>query len=213
MHAVAIDFETANEQRTSACSIGLSWIENGVVVGTEEHLIRPPDMRFNSFNTAIHGIRASDVENEPEFDEVWYRLRDRVEGRLLIAHNASFDISVLRHTLRHFGLTAPLCPYLCTVMLSKKAWPDLSAHRLNVVSDHLGITLRHHNAGSDAEACARIALAATSTMGVASLFDLEKAAGLTFGRLTPDGYTPCKGGPPPRRRPRPAPAPVAVGES
>lgn len=202
MHAVAIDFETANEQRTSACSIGLSWIEDGEVIETEEHLIRPPDMRFNSFNTAVHGLRASDVENAPAFDQIWGSLRERVAGRLLIAHNASFDMSVLRHTLAFFNMVPPACPYLCTVMLSKKAWPDLGAHRLNVVSDHLGIALNHHNAGSDAEACARIALAASARLGALHLSDLEKAAGLTFGQLLPDGYTPCRGGPAPRRKPR-----------
>lgn len=79
MQAVAIDFETANESRTSACSIGVAWIEDGRVVETEEHLIRPREMRFNPFNTAVHGLRAEDVAGAPEFPEVWHRFARRLE--------------------------------------------------------------------------------------------------------------------------------------
>lgn len=201
MQAVAIDFETANESRTSACSIGVAWIEDGHVVETEEHLIRPREMRFNPFNTAVHGLRAEDVAGAPEFPEVWRRFARRLEGRLVLAHNASFDISVLRHTLDDYGLAWPACSYLCTVVLARKAWPQLSAHKLNYLADHLGIALDHHHAGSDAEACGRIALAATRVLGLERLADIAAATGITLGRLTPGAYSPCKGGnPPPRRR-------------
>ena len=169
MKAVAIDFETANESRTSACSIGVAWIEDGRVVETEEHLIRPRELRFNPFNTAVHGLRAEDVAGAPEFPEVWRRFDRRLEGRLVLAHNASFDISVLRHTLDDYGLVWPACTYLCTVVLARKAWPQLAAHKLNYLAAHLGIALDHHRAGSDAEACGRIALAATRVLGLERL--------------------------------------------
>ncbi|PWC34767.1 exonuclease [Azospirillum sp. TSO35-2] len=200
-HAVAIDFETANETRTSACSIGVAWIENGRVTATEEHLIRPRELRFNSFNSAIHGIRAGDVADAPEFPEVWGRLRERMEGRLILAHNAAFDISVLRHTLTDYGLDWPDCAYLCTVVLARRAWPTLTAHKLNHLAEFLGIALDHHHAGSDAEACGRIALAAARELG---LFGLAEVAGtgISFGRIAPGGYTPCKGGKAAPRRPR-----------
>ncbi|UKJ73672.1 3'-5' exonuclease [Azospirillum brasilense] len=200
MQAVAIDFETANESRTSACSIGVAWIEDGRVVETEEHLIRPREMRFNPFNTAVHGLRAEDVAGAPEFPEVWHRFARRLDGRLVLAHNASFDISVLRHTLDDYGLVWPACSYLCTVVLARRAWPQLAAHKLNYLADHLGIALDHHRAGSDAEACGRIALAATSVLGLERLADIAAATGITFGQLAPGGYSPCKGGNPPRRR-------------
>lgn len=199
-HAVAIDFETANESRTSACSIGVAWIENGRVTATEEHLIRPREMRFNPFNSAIHGIRADDVADAPEFPAVWARLRERLDGRLILAHNAAFDLSVLRHTLTDYGLVWPVCPYLCTVTLARRAWPTLTAHKLNHLADFLGIALEHHRAGSDAEACGRIALAATQELGLSGLAAIPKGAGITFGQLTPDGYTACKGAKAPSRR-------------
>lgn len=197
--AVAIDFETANELRTSACSIGVAWIENGRVTATEEHLIRPREMRFNPFNSAIHGIRADDVADAPEFPAVWAGLRDRLEGRLVLAHNAAFDLSVLRHTLTDYGLDWPACSYLCTVVLARRAWPTLTAHKLNHLADFLGIALDHHHAGSDAEACGRIALAATRELGLFGLAEIAKATGIVFGELAPAGYTPCKGGKAPRR--------------
>jgi DNA polymerase-3 subunit epsilon len=192
--AVAIDFETANETRTSACSIGVTWIEDGRVTSTEEHLIRPRELRFNPFNSAIHGIRAEDVADAPEFAAVWAGLRDRIDGRLILAHNAAFDLSVLRHTLSDYGLAWPACSYLCTVVLARRAWPALTAHRLNHLADFLGIALTHHRAGSDAEACGRIALAATRQLGLDSLADIPAATGITAGRIAPDGYSPCKGG-------------------
>ncbi|WP_372397466.1 3'-5' exonuclease [Azospirillum sp. HJ39] len=197
-HAVAIDFETANETRTSACSIGVAWIEDGRVTATEEHLIRPRELRFNSFNSVIHGIREGDVLDAPEFPEVWAALRDRVQGRLILAHNAAFDISVLRHTLTDYGLDWPDCDYLCTVMLARRAWPALVAHKLNHLADFLGIALDHHHAGSDAEACGRIALAATRELGLGGLAEIP-GTGISFGRIAPGGYTPCKGSKAPRR--------------
>ena len=204
--AVAIDFETANELRTSACSIGLAWIEDGHVTATEEHLIRPREMRFNSFNSAIHGIRADDVADAPEFPAVWAWIGDRMAGRLILAHNAAFDLSVLRHTLTDYGLDWPVCSYLCTVVLARRAWPTLGGHRLNHLADFLGIALEHHRAGSDAEACGRIALAAAQVFGLGSLSEIAAATGIIPGQLAPDGYSPCKGGKAPRRRATAEPA-------
>lgn len=206
MKAVAIDFETANESRTSACSIGVAWIENGAVTGVEEHLIRPRELRFNPFNTAVHGLRAEDVAEAPEFPEIWGLIRDRLEGRLVLAHNASFDLSVLRHTLSDYGLLWPSCSYLCTVILARRAWPRLAGHRLNHLAAFLDIALDHHRAGSDAEACGRIALAAAGELGLQSLSEIQQATGIQFGRLTAVDYSPCKGGRTVRRRPSPAAA-------
>jgi DNA polymerase III subunit epsilon len=97
-------------------------------------------------------------------------------------------------------LAWPVCPYLCTVTLARRAWPTLSAHKLNHLADFLGIALEHHRAGSDAEACGRIALAATQELGLDRLAAIPKGAGIIFGQLTPDGYTACKGAKAPPRR-------------
>lgn len=201
MTVVAIDFETANETRTSACALGLAWIEDGRVVATEEHRIRPREMRFLPMNVAIHGIRPEDVADAPEFPELWAALSPRLGGALVLAHNASFDLSVLRHTLDDYGLAAPCCDYLCTVIVARRAWPELPRHRLNVLADHLGLALDHHRAGSDAAACGRIALAAAGVLGAARVADIPAVTGIRPGRLAPGAHTPCHAGSrPPRRR-------------
>ncbi|NYZ16292.1 3'-5' exonuclease [Azospirillum sp. RWY-5-1] len=194
MRVLAIDFETANERRDSACALGVAWIEDGRVVATEEHLIRPREMRFLPMNTAIHGIRAEDVADAPSFAELWRELGPRMEGALVLAHNAAFDLSVLRHTLADHGLGHPSCAYLCTVIVARRAWPELSRHRLDTLADHLGLALDHHRAGSDAEACGRIALAAAGVLGAARVAEIPAVTGIAPGRLTPDGYSACRAG-------------------
>ncbi|WP_162306070.1 exonuclease domain-containing protein [Oleisolibacter albus] len=187
---VAIDFETANESRASACAIGLAWIENGRVVRTEEFLIRPPELRFTPFTIAVHGIHPDDVRDAPEFPEIWLRLLPDLDGALLLAHNASFDMSVLRAMLQQYGLWVPEHSFLCTLVAARRLWPDLARHKLNYLAWHFGIELDHHKAGSDAQACAEIALRAMEHVGAADIRTLAAAAGLAFGSLT-EG-TPCR---------------------
>lgn len=98
MRVAAIDFETANEQRSSPCAIGVAWLEDGVLTDVTTHLIRPHDMRFSGFNISIHGIRPDDVQDAPEFPEIFHQLASRLQGATVIAHNAAFDMSVLRST-------------------------------------------------------------------------------------------------------------------
>ena len=104
MNFIAIDFETANEKRCSPCSIGIVVVKNGQVVEELHHLIRPKEMRFMPINIGIHGIRPAMVENELEFDKVWEKIKDYFQGNLVIAHNASFDISVLRNTAELYNI-------------------------------------------------------------------------------------------------------------
>ncbi|MDR3435046.1 3'-5' exonuclease [Telmatospirillum sp.] len=192
MRVIALDFETANEGRASACAVGLSWIESGTLVRTEQRLIRPKDMRFSSMNIAIHGIFPEDVADQPEFPEVWSEFIAKEPISLLLAHNAAFDMSVLRASLDLYGIAWPSFSYLCTVKVARAIWPDLPNHRLSTVAEHLGVDLIHHQAGSDAQACAAIALAAMNETACADLFELPAAIGITLGSLCADGYQPCR---------------------
>jgi len=199
MKVIALDFETANEQRSSPCSIGLAWIEDGEVARIEHHYIRPPGNRFASFNMAFHGIRPEHVADADEWPDVLERLRPELEGALVLAHNASFDISVIRRTSEHYGVRPPGFDYTCTVQVARSVWPDLPSHKLNVVCGHLGVDFAHHDAAADAYACGRVALAAASLNAVSHVRDLPGRLGMTLGRLDPDGYTPPKGAPRYRR--------------
>ena len=104
MNFVAIDFETANEKRNSPCSIGIVVVKDGKIVDRIYHLIKPKEMRFLPINIGIHGIRPRMVENELEFDKVWEKIKEYFNNSLVIAHNASFDISVLRRTLELYKI-------------------------------------------------------------------------------------------------------------
>jgi DNA polymerase III subunit epsilon len=190
---VAIDFETANEQRASPCSIGLAWIDNGRVVEVEHHYIRPVDLRFSSRNIAIHGIEADHVRHAPEFPDVLDLIRPRLRGAMIIAHNASFDISVMRRTCELYDVLCPEFDYVCTVQVARSVWPDLPTARLPVVCDHLNISLSHHDAAEDARACALVALAATELSGARDVRDLPAAIGMSVGRLSGYDYWPCRG--------------------
>ena len=155
---VAIDFETADQGADSACAIGLVKVSGGAIVERRVHLIRPP--RPNFMFTHIHGIRWSDCADKPGFAQLWPTLTPMLAGaRFLAAHNASFDSRVLRACLQAARLPMPEIPFLCTVALARKTW-NLRPTKLSDCCDFLGIELDHHEALSDAEACARIVLAA-----------------------------------------------------
>ena len=115
MNFIAIDFETANEKRNSPCSIGIVEVKNGNVVEKVHHLIKPKEMRFMPINIGIHGIRPKMVENELEFEEVWNKIKHYFDDNLVIAHNAAFDISVLRKTLELYKIEMPKFNYICTM--------------------------------------------------------------------------------------------------
>ncbi len=162
---VAIDFETADRGFDSACAVGLVRVEQGKIVGRVHELIRPPRHAFEW--THIHGITWADVAEKGAFAEVWPRVARILDGvEFLAAHNARFDERVLAECCAAARLSPPPQPFLCTVTLARRTW-RLRRANLPTVCAHLGIALRHHEALSDAEACARIVMhaAARSTDG------------------------------------------------
>lgn len=155
---VALDFETADYSRDSACALGLVRVENHQIVERAYCLIKPPRRKF--VFTYIHGITWEDVANQPTFGELWPSFSPMLAGiDFLAAHNASFDRSVLHKCCEKAELEPPSIPFRCTVQLARQTW-NIYPTKLNNVCDHLGITLKHHQAASDAEACALIVMAA-----------------------------------------------------
>lgn len=201
MRAVAIDFETANETRASPCSIGLAWINDGVIESVEHHYIRPLGMRFAPFNIAFHGIGPDQVRDADEFPALLSKLAPRLKERTVLAHNAAFDISVVRNTCDVYGLPYPEFDYLCTVKLARQSWRELTSGKLNDVCAHLGIQFRHHDAAEDAYACAAVALEAMKATGATCLNSLATLTDVTFGRLNTDSYSPCSSPAPRTARP------------
>jgi DNA polymerase-3 subunit epsilon len=180
---VAIDFETANERRDSACALGLAVVGDGRVTRTASWLIRPPEMRFDWRCTRVHGIRARDVADAPEFADVWLEVATYLNDGRLLAHNASFDMAVLRAMLAAYGMETPDVRYACTLAMARRAWPDLPRHRLDTMCEHFGIELVHHDAASDARACACLAILATEQVGAQDVASAVRAMGIRTHRL------------------------------
>lgn len=166
---VALDFETADQGRDSACSLGLVRVENQQIVEQVQYLIRPPRSTFRF--TYIHGIRWQDVMNQPSFAEHWDSMRSILQGaEFFAAHNASFDRGVLHHCCDVAEIQRPPQQFVCTVQLARQVW-NIRPTKLPNVCEYLGIPLIHHQALSDAQACAQIIIAA------------QQQAGLSFSKL------------------------------
>ena len=154
----AIDFETADYGRDSACAVAVVRVEGQAIVDRAHYYIRPPRSGF--VFSYLHGISWSDVVDAPTFGQLWPSLQTQLAGvEFLAAHNASFDRSVLRMCCERAHLSAPSHAFQCTVRLARAVW-NIYPTTLPDVCRYLRIPLRHHDAGSDAEACARIVIAA-----------------------------------------------------
>jgi DNA polymerase-3 subunit epsilon len=190
---VALDFETANGLRGSICAVGLAWLEGDEVVRTFESLVKPHRSCdwFDPMNIAIHGIRPEMVADAPEWGELWEEIAAAIDGAPVVAHNAAFDLSVLRRGLDLYELAYPELEYLCSCKLAREIWPELPNHRLDTVCGHIGYHFNHHRAGDDAAAAASALAAMRRATGSADYRELATRANVNFGRLFPGGYTPC----------------------
>lgn len=154
----AFDFETANFQSHSACQLGVAIVKAGQIVMEKSWLIRPPSKLF-AFSY-LHGITYAMVKNQPTFSELWPEIRPFFEQQILAAHHADFDVSVLTATLAYYGLMMPRSYVIDSLAVARSAWPKLKDHKLPTVATYLKIALNHHDAVSDAKACAEIVLRA-----------------------------------------------------
>lgn len=165
MDFVAIDFETANYSRNSACSIGLVKFVGNKKVDEWYSLIRPPRLFIRPDFTEIHGLTADDVRDAPRFGEVWQNGACDFIGKMpLVAHNAGFDMAVLKATLEHYEIDVPHLHYFDSLMISRKVWQDLERHALTFLGKYFGIEYDAHNALADAETCGKIILLAAQKL-------------------------------------------------
>ena len=160
MRIVALDFETANSNLASACSLGITIYNDGELIDNFEWYFKPHH-RYNFFtNSHIHGIYEEDVANESEFVFYYDELSTILEDSIIVAHNAMFDIGVLNALCDVYGLDHFKNRYLDTVQISRIVYPELYNHKLDTVSNYLCINLNHHNGMSDSFACMMILLKA-----------------------------------------------------
>jgi DNA polymerase-3 subunit epsilon len=155
----AIDFETANYERTSICSVGIVIVKNGKITDKIYYLIRPRPNFYCSWATDIHDISYYDTVNEPEFPEIWKVIKPKIKNLPLVAHNSPFDAGCLKAVHDLYEISYPNYEFHCTYRAAKKKFPNLENHQLQTVAKHVGFDLEnHHHALADAEACAIIAL-------------------------------------------------------
>ncbi|MFD1019160.1 exonuclease domain-containing protein [Thalassobacillus hwangdonensis] len=192
MNFLALDFETANSSRGSVCSIGIVEYENGQLKNEYYRLVKPKRNYFSSFNINVHGITPEDVADAPEFDELWESdIKKMLEGRLVVAHNAQFDMGVLRAVLDQYGMSYPMLAYNCTVNISKKTW-HLPSYNLKTVANHIGFRFSHHHALEDAKASAEILMNAKHALAASDEKDLIEKTGTTNGMMFDSGYEPAR---------------------
>ena len=153
----AVDFETSAYARASACAVGVVQVRGGKIADTFYTLLKPPPHPHWNF-TEIHNITRAMVENAPTFPEVWSRLQSLISAGPFVAHNVSFDWGVLTQTLDYYSLPGPEVDRICTFRLAQRKCPQLVRHDLSTVAAHFGIVLNHHQAASDARACAEVAM-------------------------------------------------------
>ena len=152
---IAFDVETPNRWGNRICSIGLSYIQNGAVAWTKNYLINP-ETAFDIRNSWIHGIYEEDVAQCPAFPEVWREIRPLFFSGVAVAHNAAFDLRVLRQTLASYDIEEPPLSYVCTLCISRREIKGLPNYRLPTLCQYVGCDLLHHDSGSDSRGCAEI---------------------------------------------------------
>ena len=154
---IVFDVETPNRYNNRMSAIGISVVENGRI-GDEFYSLVDPEQPFDWFNTKLTGINEETVFDAPAFPELWERIEPVMSSGILVAHNAGFDLGVLRRCLSGYEIEwKPSVKGLCTVVMRRKLIPGIS-HRLNDMCDYYGICLNHHHADSDSRACAEILL-------------------------------------------------------
>jgi DNA polymerase-3 subunit epsilon len=180
MHFAAIDFETASHEPDSACQVGVVVVEDGSIAFEKSWLIRPSRLYFSERCIAVHGIRPRDVMDAPTWPTVWKELRPLLENRVTIAHNATFDMNVLLHSIMGCDELAPRIEFQCTRLIARRTWPGRSGYGLHPTASSLGIQFQHHDALEDARACAQIAIASSKLVEADSMESLEQI--LSIGR-------------------------------
>lgn len=155
----AIDFETANSESSSVCSVGIVVVRGGEIVDAFYSLIQPEPNYYNYFCQRVHGLSCHDTDDAPVFPRVWEQIEPLIEGLPLVAHNARFDQGCLKAVFSVYQLDYPDYVFYDTLKASRKVFPDAPNHQLHTIAALCGYNLKnHHHALADAEAAAAIAI-------------------------------------------------------
>lgn len=160
MTFTALDFETATGYPESACAIGIVTVENSIIVEEYYTLIQPPNNEYWYRNIMVHGIKPIETLQVKTFDGIFPEIQKRLLGKVIVAHNEAFDRRVLQKTMKYYGLyydeleLADMWECTCKIY-RKKGYKPANLKHCAAVND---IELVHHEALSDARACAKLYL-------------------------------------------------------
>ena len=190
---VTIDFETANWSRGSACSVGMALVKEREIADRFTTYIQPPDGGgFHPYNTSLHGITAEMVRDAPEWPQALAQIMGFAGGRPMVAHNAAFDMGVMRAACTASSLLWPELRYACTLMIARLTWRLLS-YRLPFVAEAAGIPMgQHHDAQADADTASEILLTAMRIHGMDTLDDLLDTLRIRYGHQTDKAWAGAK---------------------
>ena len=194
LNYTAIDFETANSYRGSPCAVGLVRVRNGISVSERRCLIRPPERvdRFDLWNSTIHGITEEMVADQPRWKDVLPMIVDFIGDDVVVAHNAGFDIGVIRYACAVDNIEWPEMQFLCTMVLSRRAL-SLPTYRLPFVVESLGGSIdNHHDPLADARAVVDVVHRLATVKGIdGGLDELARSVGINIGHMSSGAYRGC----------------------
>lgn len=183
---IAIDFETANMYKNSACSVGLVRFINGKETDSCYSLIHPAKMYFiPEWTEQIHHISYNDVRDKPYFPEIWDTMVmpfiNQTPGIPLVAHNGyMFDMPVIKDCCSYYGMEIPKLDYFDSLIIAKKTWPELDSHKLTQLGEYFGIEYLAHDALEDSKTCGQIIKFAAEKWKVDSVEELLKTCKTTI---------------------------------
>jgi len=186
MRFAAMDFETASYVPDSACQVGVVLVDDGLITFEKCWLIRPSRLYFSAKCIEVHGIRPRDVLDAPTWPKVWKELQSMLEDRVVLAHNASFDMNVLLHSILGIDEIAPRIEFQCTRLIARRTWPGRTGYGLQPTATFLGIEFQHHDALEDARACSQIAVKAARQLEADSIQLLEHSLSIARGHIEHD---------------------------
>ena len=185
---VAIDLETATSARSSICQIGITEVINGELQTPKSWLVQPEGNVYDSMNIFIHGITPEDTKNSPSFPEVWKDVLPYLQGKIVVAHNTSFDMYALRDAFDKYGIEYPTFDYFCTLRIVRYIVKGCYSYSLDIVLNYLGIEFEHHHrADSDSMGCAKLLLKCLETDN-STLEDLEGNYHFHRGQFAPNVF-------------------------
>jgi DNA polymerase-3 subunit epsilon len=193
---VSIDFETANSFRGSPCAIGMIKVINGQITEDYSALIRPPKGYddFDPWNTTIHGITPTHVRNSKRFGDQWPDMLKFIGDLPIVAHNAGFDMGVMREALRVSDISWPQLNYACTMVMSRRIY-EIPSHTLAFVAEAAEVPWDeelHHDAKYDALIAAQITISMARKNECDTLEELLNKLKVAIGKLTPERWVGCQ---------------------